>query len=886
MPDFGAGYSPDYPYPIDYSYYGSNDAGTLYFPGIGQTLDASGYIDPVFIPEAPPIIQDVFVPIVPVTVQPSPVDVGGPADIFSTLPPLFNLTDPNPPATTTETTFDGGNAAALSGINITVNNAVRTVNNIGDQVGAIIARGIEDGADVAAQTAKDSATAVTNAVGGLANNILSAVQSGISQIWDWLKQAASFIASNAGQIIQFLGTHLADIGHAIANDLVPIITSVAGVVDKVATEIQSINDTLIQPIANTIVGAMNTITTLTKALEGDLHDGLKGLLQIPTDVAGAMTTLDATMQRTIEQLGANNRENVDVVLDMGFHKEIGTHLDTLNGLLNGTTKGVFQSTTFSDKVTLPEPDAKAIAGETMTAAWDGIKSFVSEFMHGGKSTIDDISKGLPGFGLATVDLIQLPLTLAVVVLTTLAELKPILEWMEEDAAGKAGLAKLQPGDALTAFVRGFISNENLSEELKVQGWDAQRIQVMRDLQVSLIDISTAVDMFYRGIITRDDLAANMSAHGFTDSDTGALITQAGKVFGVDTATRLWRYGQIDDDALRAVLTINRYSEDEAQAFIDTALRPEQTADYINRTQRDSVFSSHLVIDPFYEAPPQPYIDAAKAEGVNAQVARDAWRSSFQFPQLNQWLSLYFRGIRTHTELMAAMDYYRVPQNLRDDYIQANRALIPFRTIPGMVAAGIIDESYAKQQLQGHGYDLQAAEALLAYSKTKVQTTTPVVAQQIHEISVATAKEFWNEGAFTDDQLKQLLVAHGYSDYTAAVTLTTMQIAHAQKLRKQVGQDIVNEALAGILTDDQAIQQFSQRNFSIQEIAKLTRQLRTGRRQNAKIPSEAELLKMAKQSIITPNDYGNALSAMGYAANWVQAIVQLNFPDGFPEPTSA
>jgi transposase InsO family protein len=349
---------------------------------------------------------------------------------------------------------------------------------------------------------------------------------------------------------------------------------------------------------------------------------------------------------------------------------------------------------------------------------------------------------------------------------------------------------------------------------------------------------------------------------------------------------LWRYGQIDDDALRAVLTINRYSEDEAQAFIDTALRPEQTADYINRTQRDSVFSSHLVIDPFYEAPPQPYIDAAKAEGVNAQVARDAWRSSFQFPQLNQWLSLYFRGIRTHTELMAAMDYYRVPQNLRDDYIQANRALIPFRTIPGMVAAGIIDESYAKQQLQGHGYDLQAAEALLAYSKTKVQTTTPVVAQQIHEISVATAKEFWNEGAFTDDQLKQLLVAHGYSDYTAAVTLTTMQIAHAQKLRKQVGQDIVNEALAGILTDDQAIQQFSQRNFSIQEIAKLTRQLRTGRRQNAKIPSEAELLKMAKQSIITPNDYGNALSAMGYAANWVQAIVQLNFPDGFPEPAGA
>lgn len=882
MPDYGPLYSVDYPYPITYDYYGSNDAGVLYSQDFGAWLYPADYMDPpvTFIDQNP--VQFDFNPFTPVPVTPVQFVQDGPADIFSTLPPLFVTQDPSPPPPESIDTTAQFTQGPSSGVTVVVNNAIRTVNNIGDQIGSIISQGIQDGADIATQTAKDSAVAVTQAVGGLANNILNAVQSGIQGIWDWLKKAADFIATNASAIIEFLGKHLADIGHAIANDLVPIITKIGSLVDTVATQIQKINDNLIQPITNVIVGSMNTITALTKAIEGDLHDGLKGLLQIPTDVAGAMTTLDATMQRTIEQLGAHNRENVDVVVNSGFHKEVGTHLDLLNGILTGAVPGSPVKTTFADRVTLPEPGASDISAEVMQAAWNGIKEMVAQIMKGGKHAIDDLSKGIPNLGSFGFDVVQLPLTLAVVVLTTLAELKPILEWMEEDAAGKAGLAKLSPGDALNAWVRGFISNENLSEELKVNGWDAERIKVMTDLQVFLLDTTTALDMFHRGFISEADLRANMVAKAVSTADQDAIILASWKIFGVDTALRSWRYGEIDDSALMAVLKINRYTDDEIAAFMDTALRPEQTADYISKTQRDGVISSHLVIDSTFEEPPPPFIAAAKVEGVSPDVARTAWRASFQFPQLQQWLSLYFRGVRTHGELMSAMEYYRVPQNLRDDYIQANRALLPFRTIPGMLAAGTISETYAKQQLQAHGYDLTQTEALLAYSKTKAVAKPVAVADDLHALSVAIARSFWEDGAITDQQYTENLLAHGYSPTAASLTVETERLHALAKQHRQLGQDIVNEAMAGLISDDQALQQMAQNNFTAAEMAKLSKQLRSFRRAQSKLPSEDKLLAMTKAGVIDPPTYQQALGALGYASNWIQALVELNFPDGFPE----
>lgn len=882
MPDFGLLYVPGDNYQVEYSQYARQDFGYLYSQDYGGYITPEEYMDPFPDPIPNDPVYFDFTPFVPEPVDTSYFQDPGPADIFASLPPLFVTQDPTPPVPQEQDSTATFSSGATSGITVTVNNAIRTVNNIGDQIGDIISRGIQDGADIAAQTANDSARAVTSAVGGLSNAILQSVQSGLQSIWDWLKRAADFIAQNAGQIIDFLGSHLSDIGHAIANDLVPIITKIGGVIDKVATEIQSINDTLIQPVTNVIVGSLNTITALTKALEGDLHDGLKGILQIPTDVAGAMTSLDATMQRTIEQLGAHNKENVDVLVNTGFHKEVGTHLDALNVLLSGQAPWKATATTFADRVNLPEPGPSEISKEVISETWNGIKELVHQLIKGGESAIDDLSKGLPGLSRLPVDLIQLPITLAVVVLTTLAELKPILEWMEEDAAGKAGLAKLSPGDAMAAWVRGFISAENLSEELKVNGWDAERIRVMKDLQQFLLDTTAALDMLHRGIITEVDLRANMTQKAIGLADQDAIIAASYKVFGLDTALRSWKYGEIDDDALRVVLRINRYTDDEVAAFMDTALRPALTADYVSKTQRDLVMSAHLVSDGFFEEPPEPFVRAAKVEGVSPEVARIAWRASFQFPQLQQWLSLYFRGIRTHGELMVAMEYYRIPQNLREDYIAANRALLPFRTIPGMLAAGTISETYAKQQLQAHGYDLMQAEALLSYSKTKATVKPVTVANDLHALSVSVARSFWEDGAITDQQYEENLVAHGYSDYTAQLAVNTERLHAMAKQHRQLGQDIVNEAMAGLISDEQALQQMAQNNFTAGEMAKLQKQLRAFRRSQSKLPSEDKLAAMAKDGIIDGVTYQAALSALGYATNWVQALSMLNFPDGFPE----
>lgn len=779
-----------------------------------------------------------------------------------------------------------GIGAPISDLNVIVNNAVINTTDVSSAIGDAISSGIQAGASQASQIAQDSSNTIIHAVGTVADDIVSSVQSGLTTILDWLKQIGGLIGSNLSSIVDFIGHHLADIGNAIKDAVVPLLGEVGDVLHSIASEVQTINDTMIQPISNVILGSMQTIATLTTAIEKDLHDGLSGLLHIPTDVAGAMTTLDATMQRTIEQLGLHNKELVDVDLKYVLGASVGDHLSRLGDILSGSVAGGQQTTTFSDRVTLEEPDASKISSKVIGETWNAIKELISQLIKGGSTAIDDVSKGLPGFGAFGVDLIQLPITLVVVVLTAIAELKPLLDFIEEDANAKVGLSKLAPQDALAAWVRNFISADNLQDELAVAGLDKNRRQVLMDLQRYLIDISTALDMFYRGIITEEDLRANLLEHGCIDADTDALIAAGRKIFGVDTALRSWKFGQIGDDALKAVLSENRYTEDETATFMATISRPESMDEVIERHKRDTLFSNGLTDDRLFNNMPGDIEEAAKVEGVNKQVALDRWRSQFQVPQIQQWLSLYFRGIRTHTELMAVMDYYRVPEDWRDDYIRANQALIPFRTIPAMLSGGIISEQYAKQQLAAHGFDQTAVQALLDYSKTKATKKPAAVANDLHSISLGTAKQFWLDGGITDAQYHDVLVAHGYDEQAATLTLKVETMAHEVHARRQIGQDIVNEALAGLITDDQAAQQLSEHNFTIAETGRFLKQLRSGRKLQSKTPSEGELLKMAKAGVITQDDYASALAGIGYAAKWIQAFLGLNFPPDQTATTGA
>jgi len=540
------------------------------------------------------------------------------------------------------------------------------------------------------------------------------------------------------------------------------------------------------------------------------------------------------------------------------------------------TDGNTIKTTFGANVHLPEPTITQAGSVTISALWQELEQIAKSLVAGGQQTLDGIGSTLPiistilGASASTAPYI-VSLTAA-----SIAVFWPYFEFVRGDISARAGLAKLSVPDAIEALKRGFISDTDASADIAFTGLDAQRIQALKDLSVALLDIDRAMDMYFKQIITQDDLRANLKDHGFTVEDQTALIDAALRKVDVDVATTALRWGVIGDEAWNAVLKQNLYTDNEIALAQATLYNHESAEDIIGRLRLQALYSGLGFSDPTLSSVPQEVIDASRREGQDAQISLDKWQRSYYVPSIEEWISLYFRGIRNRSELQAAFNYYKVPVQLQNDIIAVRQSLIPWRTIPTMLANGVISEPYAKQQLQAHGFDLTATEALLKYAQVAHSKSKAAFTGDPMQASLATAKELWTIGAFTDEQYEESLIAHGFTKEEALDIVASQKNAEIARERKQVAADITDEVLAGLLTIDQAKTQMAQHNFTLQETARVLKTISRTQRATSKTPTEAELTKFVKSKIIDIATWRAAMATIGYASNWIAAFENLNF----------
>lgn len=767
----------------------------------------------------------------------------------------------------------GGNQVSiLVGIDNTIDLTGQAFDSLANQVG----NSITDAVRLAQDAQKSSTDAILNSVGGLTNNIFQGVKDALGNIGDWIASGVKSIFENIGPILRDVFSNIGSLLKQIGETVREVLGPIAETVQKIASTIQDINDKFIQPITNLVVKTLDTIESLTKAIEGDLHAGLKGILQIPKDIADGIGSLDATMQRTLDQLGRANKDTINVELRGVLDKTIGERLASIDVMLSKRSGANASDTTFSDHVNLGISTApRTMSKEVVAEAWKAVYDSLALILDSGKEVLNDVKKGL---SIPTLlgDLVEIVVSGAILVYVLQAQLHPIMDDINEAAEARSRRGELSPGDALTAWVRQFINEKDLDAELAIHGWNDARLKVIKDLQRQMIATTDAFDMYYRGIISEADLRENLTHHAYGKEEIDALMTASFRLSSVEGAAMSWRYNLITDEALITVLQANRYTKGQIERFFGTVLHKESASQLIERHKRETLYSNHLTQDSIFKDVPADIVEAAKRDGFDAQTAFDMWQAQFNIPPIGHWLELYFRGIRTKTELWAAFDYYRVPQEWREDYIDVRRNLLPFRTIPRMLESGVIDHAYAKSQLQAHGYDLKASDAILKFAQATSKKVEVKASGNLHSLSVGNAKQFFDMGAITEEQYREILMSHGYDEDSTNLTIEVEKLAHHAKERKQQAQDLVDEIVAGLITVDQAQERMTQLEFSVTERARVMKQVSRAFKAVSKTPSEAEMRAMVKKDVIDLEDYINGMILIGYSKSWVEAFVKLHF----------
>jgi hypothetical protein len=784
------------------------------------------------------------------------------------------------PTTTTTTASDtqtsivgGATAIATASINQNITVMNQDVQPLADAVNAGITTAVDQAQTVANQTTSQ----ITGALGTFSNSLFDWVKS----IGTWLKDNIVGILESIGNgvlkvanaVYQAIGGALSQIADFYHNTLAPILTSIATAVKDVVAFYQQ----HIQPILAAVGDAINTISKVVTAIQADIKAGLEGILRIPTDLANAFAGLESIFQRTVNALKA---KDLDVWSTVGgydaTHQMTGDMLNIHRAIagMSGLVKGAIPS--FS-AVTVDEPElATSIAPilEAMNTIFVQVLSGVMDLIHK-PGLLAEVGAGVAA-GLVA-ELFE-PLEILFFIWEIMkAPLELFGELAAETVRAKVPLTKLDPATVISAWQRGIMDAVALDEELKVQGWSAARQRIMQDLAEYFPGVEETLDKWHRGIIAEADVDQLLKEHGMTPDEGTAQKEQSFKIDSPGTFALAFQYGELTVDDIQAVMKENRFSDAEKVATLATLFRPPNHTEEHARFIREALFGAFGFDQTQFTTVPPYWLNGARTAGMSEATATDIWKGTFDFLDLQTWITLFQRGYATPIQIGDIMSSLHIPKELQSSVIDAARPLIPFRTIPAMIAAGIVSESDAIRRIEQHGFSSDDAVLLVQYATRGKKTAAASTAVAQHGLSLQQARSAYDDGIITVDQYTTLLQAHGLDPQAVTLEVKLAQTSQEAKARKQIGIDIVNEYQAGVINQQQAIQQLSTSGYTVAEQAAVQRKLKTANAAKAKTPSEPEIRAMATKDVITTDDYYQTLITIGYSTTWAQRFRDLHFP---------
>jgi len=872
----------------------------LPLPPIPPELPVEAPTPPVELPPPTPVETQPLPELPPPTVTPPPIEPQPPLEQpppsipapppveppSTTLPPIKfppiifppRLPPAQPPPTFTQPsgpTLGGTTSPTITGlppitISVPAPSVTESVTVTPTPITVIVNNLETIGADVVSSIS----SAITGGLGGLENEFsgflsdalgefnsaFGTIFSGIGSI---LSGIISAIANKIGDILSSIGSGIAALVKRIADAIIPIIKAIgdtiASIIKGIASEITKVLEALkadwekgIIPLIRAIAQSYTTVAALIRAIQRDVHLGIKGFLQIPGQISDAINGIEGILYRLWQEIRPDLKTDAQSNIDYGATHGVGKTLHDLFGGFSTPASGTELNPIYATQDQLTTLCARTDIDQV-------IRSNTQPSVDAPK-WIQEIVSGLLRFVMSYYNM--------------LGTMRKIGEAGAQEANANCPIDLLPTGELINAWRRGFLTLEQIQSETQKQGINSDRLKVLTDLSFYINSSDELVDLLFKGLITDDVFQAGHTALGYTQEQAQAAKA-ASQHYPTQDEIILWlKRGQIDQATAASLLSKLRYSDAQAQTVLATYMQYVPTR---FRADLDGLLTASgqgWLQDSMLTPVPQEVLDAGVRDGIEAGHVRLIWQNHWTLPPYIQMVQSYFRGFRTYTEVLAAMISQNIPREIHDELIQNARPLIPYRSIPSFVKAGAMSDADAIQELTRHGFDTQHINWILALLTSTKSTTKTAAATTAHALSLTNAKALFDDGAITKDQYVQILEQHNFTPDLASTFADVEEISAHIKARRQLIVDQLAEVSAGVTTVDSATTVIANAGGTDAEIARFHVQAAKALRVAQKHPTEAELTKFAKAQLITQTQYRSELSVQGWNTQWVDAFAGL------------
>lgn len=626
-------------------------------------------------------------------------------------------------------------------------------------------------------TSVGTATAAATSAAATSASVASTVGSAVTSVTG--SSAAGAVAS----------TVVGDIGSAIT-DVEQFISPLTSLISQVLQGIDELNKNIIQPLSDTVLKDYNTISGLVTEVRQLASSGIQGILSIPTALATAFTSLDASNQRFAAALGATNAATAANTLVPGIGGAIANPLGQIHEALTATFS---QAVTDVGATTLDRLNEVAFNMDAFNAM---LGSNVGAFK----------GKGLWFDAINTILLMIRPL------LTVAGLGESLLHYARQLGSQANPLEPIAPSEAIRGWWRGNLSQAQALLEMQRQGLDSTRAQLLHDLEQWVPPPGDALRMFYRGELTQEGYLAALAKQGFSEDDALALL--AAQMRPVNPRELLEAQGVATamTKGFLASSLGSAASDDQKAAYEAAEESPEQA-------QLD--WLGHWDIQPMSWWLTAFFRGLASQEELNLaaeahNIPPELWPNlpAVEAEPIQLWMipDMLATGIFTDEQALAYLKYIGIDANSANFILAYGKSKsktplgVVAQTLGGIVAGqakvmfqdGIITSQQYVDVLTGHGYTEEAAtlEVKLVQYEFDVAARRSYAETLISQVL---------QGLMTEGQFQAQLSAQGYKGAEVARYTQQLQQRYQQTQKKLSNSDVKEFLKAGIFTPDDAYQ---------------------------------------------------------------------------------
>lgn len=415
--------------------------------------------------------------------------------------------------------------------------------------------------------------------------------------------------------------------------------------------------------------------------------------------------------------------------------------------------------------------------------------------------------------------------------------KPHFNWMLEAAYNYPAVGQL-----LQLWNRGYITESNVNKLLTLNGvapeWQAPIKQLSREL-LTPADLALAV---LRQNITMDQGVAGAAMFGLNVDDFQTLIGNTGEPLGLMQLLEAYRRDFIDEQTLDKGILESRVRDEWIPVAKQLRYFPMSTAEAANAVTRGYLTNDQGA-------------SIAQQNGLEPEHWQYVYESNGRPPSHEQLATLFYRGKIDLATFEQGIRESDIKDKYIADVVDLGVKLLPlFEGVSLLKNGDITGKTFATQMLdQGYQPDV-INEIVAAYGPGKVSTVKHLTAAEITEM--------YSTGIFDGTEATNHLEAIGFTADDATSILTVADLKAKAKLIGQQVAHIETQFYRNALDEQLARQELKQLNLADAQVEKLISLWKITRPLKSRNLTEAQILHLVRQGVISKPDALPRLEADG------------------------